>query len=73
MKIEYLTHNKNGGITQEEYNTLWPEITNWLLQLDPSLNDDPIRLEKRPLDEGLYTKYSTELFDIHSKLEEVNI
>ncbi|XP_063417457.1 uncharacterized protein LOC134699986 [Mytilus trossulus] len=72
MKNEFLTHNKNGGITQKEYNTLWPDITNWLLQLDPSKQDDLIRLKNRPLDEGLYTKYSTELFDIHSKLEEIH-
>lgn len=72
MKNENLTHNINGGITQNEYSKLWPAITKWLLQLDPSLKDDLIRLENRPLDEGLYTKYSTELLDIHSKLEQVN-
>lgn len=72
MKNEYLTHNINGGITQKEYSTLWPAITNWLLQLDPLVKDDLIRLENRPLDESLYTKYSTELLDIHSKLEELH-
>lgn len=71
-KYNYLSHNTKGQITETEYKRLWTDLTNFVLQLDPSKQDDLIRIENRPLDEGLCSRYSTDLLNIHEKLNEVS-
>ncbi|CAG2221389.1 unnamed protein product [Mytilus edulis] len=39
-KNDYLSHNTKCGITKPEYDALWPHLTNFVLQLDPSRQDD---------------------------------
>ncbi|CAG2241482.1 unnamed protein product [Mytilus edulis] len=53
-KNDYLSHNTTGCITQTEYNTLWPDLVTYVLRLDPTKQDDLVRIEHRPLDESLY-------------------
>ena len=71
FKNDYLSHNTKGSITLAEYNTLWSDLKTYVLQLDPSKEDDLVRIENRPLDEALCNKYFTSLLDIHRKLDEV--
>ncbi|XP_052077071.1 uncharacterized protein LOC127715081 [Mytilus californianus] len=70
-KNDYLSHNTTGCITQTEYNTLWPDIVTYVLRLDPTKQDDLVRIENRPLDESLCKKYFTCLLDLHQQLEEI--
>ncbi|CAC5395282.1 unnamed protein product [Mytilus coruscus] len=58
-KNDYLSHNTKGKINETEYKSLWRDLTNFVLQLDPNKQDDLIRIEKRPLDEGSF-EYSQE-------------
>ncbi|XP_052089743.1 uncharacterized protein LOC127726385 isoform X2 [Mytilus californianus] len=44
----------------------------YVLQLDPSKQDDFIRIQNRPLDDSLCNKYFVCLLDIHKKLEEIS-
>ncbi|VDI66530.1 Hypothetical predicted protein [Mytilus galloprovincialis] len=69
-KNDYLSHNTEGEITETEYKSLWTNLTNFVLQLDPNKQNDLIRIENRPLDEGLCSKYSIDLLNIHKKLNE---
>ncbi|XP_052078771.1 uncharacterized protein LOC127716577 [Mytilus californianus] len=71
-KNDYLSHNTTGRISQTEYKSLWTDLTNFVLQLDPSKQDDLIRIEKRPLDEALCNSYTLNLLDIHKKLDEMD-
>ncbi|XP_071124987.1 uncharacterized protein [Mytilus edulis] len=71
-KNDYLSHNTTGRISQTEYNSLWTDLTNFVLQLDPSKQDDLIRIEQRPLDESLCNSYTLNLLDLHKKLDEMN-
>jgi hypothetical protein len=57
-------HNTDIGITEREYNILWQSMTTFILQLDVSKKDDLIRIENRPLDVALCTKYCTIILDI---------
>ncbi|VDI30337.1 Hypothetical predicted protein [Mytilus galloprovincialis] len=70
-KNDYLSHNIKGTITKREYKTLWADLTNFILQLDPSKQDDLTRIEARPLDEALCSRYCTSLLDLHERLDEI--
>ncbi|CAG2231825.1 unnamed protein product [Mytilus edulis] len=70
-KNDYLSHNTEGKINETEYKSLWTDLTNFVLHLDPNKQDDLIRIEKRPLDEGLCNRYSIDLLNIHKKLNEM--
>ncbi|CAC5381858.1 unnamed protein product [Mytilus coruscus] len=69
-KNDYLSHNTKGQITETEYHTLWTDLESFILQLDPSKEDDLIRLQQRPLDQQLCDKYLICLLDLHKKLDE---
>ncbi|CAG2205975.1 unnamed protein product [Mytilus edulis] len=71
-KNDYLSHNTTGRISQTEYKSLWTDLTNFVLQLDPSKQDELVRLEKRPLDEVMCNSYTLNLLDIHKKLDEMD-
>ncbi|XP_076117200.1 uncharacterized protein LOC143084977 [Mytilus galloprovincialis] len=71
-KNDYLSHNIKGAITKGEYRTLWADLTNFILQLDPSKQDDLTRIEARPLDEALCSSYCISLLDLHERLDEIN-
>ncbi|VDI40626.1 Hypothetical predicted protein [Mytilus galloprovincialis] len=72
FKNNYLSHNTKGAITQAEYTTLFGDLTTYVLQLDPSKQDDFIRIQNRSLDDSLCNKYVVCLLDIHQKLEEID-
>ncbi|CAG2234152.1 unnamed protein product [Mytilus edulis] len=72
FKNNYLSHNTKGAITQAEYTTLFGDLTTYVLQLDPSKQDDFIRIQNRSLDDSLCNKYVVFLLDIHQKLEEID-
>ena len=72
-KNEYLSHNTQGAIIETEYKSLWTDLISFVQQLDPNRQDDLMRIENRPLDEGLCRKYSIDLLNIHKKLNEVRI
>ncbi|CAC5381851.1 unnamed protein product [Mytilus coruscus] len=72
FKNNYLSHNTKGAITEKEYQTLWNDLMTYVLQLDPSKQDDFIRIQNRPLDDSLCNKYFVCLLDIHKKLEEIS-
>ncbi|VDI38034.1 Hypothetical predicted protein [Mytilus galloprovincialis] len=71
-KNDYLSHNTEGEISETEYKSLWTNLTNFVLQLDPNKRNDLIRIENRPLDEGLCSRYSIDLWNIHKKLNEMD-
>ncbi|CAG2249683.1 unnamed protein product [Mytilus edulis] len=71
-KNNYLSHNTEGQITDTEYKSLWTDLTKFVLQLDPHRLEDLIRIENRPLDEGLCSRYSIDLLNIHKKLNEID-
>lgn len=73
FKNEYLSHNRTCGINADEYDTLWNNIIQSVLQLDPSKERDMIRIHQRPLDDSLCNKYMTILLDIHEKIEKVRV
>ncbi|CAG2203173.1 unnamed protein product [Mytilus edulis] len=52
-KNEYLSHNTQGAIIETEYKSLWTDLISFVQQLDPNKQDDLMRIENRPLDEGL--------------------
>ena len=70
---DYFSHNTDIGITEREYNVLWQGMKTYILQLDVSKKDDLIRIENRPLDVALCTKYCTIILDIRSSADEVVI
>ncbi|CAC5381876.1 unnamed protein product [Mytilus coruscus] len=70
-KNDYLSHNIKGAITKREYRTLWADLTNFILQLDPSKQDNLTRIEARPLDEALCSRYCISLLDLHERLDEI--
>ena len=70
---DYFSHNTDVGITETEYNILWQDMTTFILQLDVSKKDDLIRIENRPLDVALYTKYCTIILDNRISADEVVI
>jgi hypothetical protein len=72
-KNDYLSHNTDIGIREIDYNILWQNMTTRILQLDVSKKDDLIRIEKRPLDVALCTKYCTIILDIRNSENEVII
>ncbi|XP_063414838.1 uncharacterized protein LOC134696812 [Mytilus trossulus] len=71
MKNNFLSHNTEGSITADEYKSVWPDLTAYVLQLDKTKEDILIRIENRPLDEALCHKYNAILLDIHQKLDEI--
>ncbi|XP_071146502.1 uncharacterized protein [Mytilus edulis] len=71
-KNNYLSHNTEGQITDTEYKSLWTDLTKFVLQLDPHRQEDLIRIENRPFDEGLCSIYSLYLLNIHKKLDEID-
>ncbi|VDH96954.1 Hypothetical predicted protein [Mytilus galloprovincialis] len=72
-KNDYLSHNTKCGITKPEYDALWPHLTNFVLQLDPSRQDELVRIKNRPMDESLCTKYFIDLLDVHKQLDQIAI
>ena len=72
-KNDYLSHNTDIGIHEIDYNILWQNMTTRILQLDVSKKDDLIRIENRPLDVALCTKYCTIILDIRNSENEVVI
>lgn len=72
IKNDYSSHNSRAAINQSEFKSLWSDITNLILRIDSSLQDNLVRLERRPLDETLCYKYSTEISGIQTKLEEID-
>ena len=68
---DYLGHNTDFGIPETEYNVLWQDMTTFILQLDVSKKDDVIRMEKRPLDVALCTKYCTIILDNRISADEI--
>ncbi|CAG2198958.1 unnamed protein product [Mytilus edulis] len=70
-KNDYLSHNTEGKIDETEYKSLWTDLTNFVLHLDPNKQDDLIRIEKDHFDEGLCNRYSIDLLNIHKKLNEM--
>ncbi|CAG2225556.1 unnamed protein product [Mytilus edulis] len=71
MKNNFLSHNTEGAITADEYKSVWPDLTAYVLQLDNTKEDILIRIENRPLDGALCHKYNAILLDIHQKLDEI--
>ncbi|VDI42115.1 Hypothetical predicted protein [Mytilus galloprovincialis] len=71
-KNDYLSHNTEGKINETEYKSLWTDLINCVLQLDPNKQDELIRIQNRPLDEGLCSRYSTYLLNVHKKLNEID-
>ncbi|CAG2231820.1 unnamed protein product [Mytilus edulis] len=71
-KNDYLSHNTEGKINETEYKSLWTDLINCVLQLDPNKQDELIRIQNRPLDEGLCSRYSTDLLNVHKKLNEID-
>ncbi|XP_052078767.1 uncharacterized protein LOC127716576 isoform X1 [Mytilus californianus] len=71
-KNDNLSHNTTSRISQTKYNSLWTDLTNFVLQLDPSKQDDLMRIERRPLDEVLCNSYTLNLLDFHEKLDEID-
>ncbi|CAG2197385.1 unnamed protein product [Mytilus edulis] len=72
-KNDYLSHNTKCGITKPEYDALWPHLTNFVLQLDPTKQDELVRIKNRPMDEPLCTKYFIDLLDVHKQLDQIAI
>ncbi|VDI59111.1 Hypothetical predicted protein, partial [Mytilus galloprovincialis] len=71
-KNDYLSHNIKGTITKREYKSLWADLTNFILQLDSSKQDDMTRIEARPLDEALCSRYCLNLIDVHKRLDQID-
>ncbi|XP_071124918.1 uncharacterized protein [Mytilus edulis] len=72
LKNIYLSHNTDGAITETKYNTLWTDLTSYVLQLDPSKQNDLVKIQNRPLDESLCQYYVTCLLDVHVILEKID-
>ncbi|XP_076102829.1 uncharacterized protein LOC143071979 isoform X3 [Mytilus galloprovincialis] len=72
-KNDYLSHNTNGSITEPKYNSLWPDLTYHILQLDPSRQSDLDKMKNRPLDEQLCKQYYIHLSDLNKRFEEFEI
>ncbi|XP_063431247.1 uncharacterized protein LOC134713898 [Mytilus trossulus] len=72
-KNDYLSHNTNGGITEPKYNSLWPDLTYYILQLDPSRQSDLDEMKNRPLDEQLCQQYYIHLSDLNKRFEEFEV
>ncbi|XP_063433365.1 uncharacterized protein LOC134715243 [Mytilus trossulus] len=72
-KNDYLSHNTNGGITEPKYNSLWPDLTYHILQLDPSRQSDLDEMKNRPLDEQLCKQYYIHLSDLNKRFEEFEV
>ncbi|VDI51545.1 Hypothetical predicted protein [Mytilus galloprovincialis] len=59
-KNDYLSHNTNCGIPEPKYNSLWPDLTYHILQLDPNRQlSDLEDMKNRPLNEELYWKFAS--------------
>ncbi|XP_052076869.1 uncharacterized protein LOC127714874 [Mytilus californianus] len=71
FKNNYLSHNTHGAISETEYNTLWTDLTTYVLKLDPSKQNDLVIIQNRPLDSSLCEKYVTCLLDVHVILEKI--
>ncbi|CAC5380604.1 unnamed protein product [Mytilus coruscus] len=72
FKNNYLSHNTDGAISETEYSTLWTDLTTYVLQLDPSKQNDLVIIQNRPLDESLCQYYVTCLLDVHVILEKID-
>ncbi|XP_052100526.1 uncharacterized protein LOC127734606 isoform X1 [Mytilus californianus] len=70
-KNDYLSHNTNCGITEPKYNSLWPDLTYHVLQLDPTRQSDLEDMKNRPLDEQLCKQYYIHLLDANKRFEEI--
>ncbi|XP_052100528.1 uncharacterized protein LOC127734606 isoform X2 [Mytilus californianus] len=70
-KNDYLSHNTNCGITEPKYNSLWPDLTYHVLQLDPTRKSDLEDMKNRPLDEQLCKQYYIHLLDVNKRFEEI--
>ena len=66
-----VSHNTDGCIEHDEFDTLWPKIVKKITQLDKDKEDDLVRIQKRSFDPGLCEKYKIELMDVCQKLQEV--
>jgi hypothetical protein len=56
--MDYLNYNTDGTLWELEFNGLWTDMVTYILQVDPSKQDDLTRIENRPMDEPLCTKYN---------------
>ncbi|CAC5380605.1 unnamed protein product [Mytilus coruscus] len=72
FKNNFLSHNTDGAISETEYSTLWTDLTSYVLQLDPSKQNDLVIIQNRPLDESLCQYYVTSLLDVHVILEKID-
>ncbi|XP_071167698.1 uncharacterized protein [Mytilus edulis] len=69
-KNDFLSHNTNGAITEPKYNSLWPDLTYHVIQLDPTRQSDLDEMKNRPLDEQLCKQYYIHLSDLNKRFEE---
>lgn len=67
-----LCHNTSGCINEVYFKLLWGVLTQYVLQLDSSKQNNLDVIEKRPLDEALCKKYHSTLIDIHSRLDDIS-
>lgn len=58
FKMDYLNYNTDGTLQELEFNGLWTDMVTYILQVDPCKQDDLTRIENRPMDEPLCTKYN---------------
>ncbi|CAG2255338.1 unnamed protein product [Mytilus edulis] len=71
FKNDYLSHNTKCGITEPKYNSLWPDLTYHVLQLDQTRQSDLEDMKNRPLEEQLCKQYYIHLLDVNKRFEEV--
>ncbi|OPL33341.1 hypothetical protein AM593_04206, partial [Mytilus galloprovincialis] len=70
-KNDYLSHNTKCGIKKPEYDALWPHLERFVQQLDPTKQDELVRIKNRPMDEPLCTKYFIDLLDVHKQMDQI--
>ena len=73
FRNEYLGHNTDGTITEDEFDTIWQNLITNINQLDPNQEDILRQIKNRTFDERLCRKYMTDLLDVYGKLNEVCI
>ncbi|VDI39826.1 Hypothetical predicted protein [Mytilus galloprovincialis] len=72
-KNDFLSHNTNGAITEPKYNSLWPDLTYHVIQLDPTRQSELDEMKNRPLDEQLCKQYYIHLSDLNKRFEEFEV
>ncbi|VDI27186.1 Hypothetical predicted protein [Mytilus galloprovincialis] len=64
FKSDYLCHNTCGSMDKEEFDTLWDDLQDDVLRLDPSKQDELMEIKERPLDDRLRVRYCKILLGI---------